>query len=75
MDFIGSAICKDEEELLATLGRLATLPNVEVQRLGLRVSISYTPKDTETYRESEKTVARLIDILESVKDHGFCSIE
>lgn len=74
MDFIGSAICKNEEEMLNTLGRLAAMPNVKAYRAGLHLSIRYTPKDTETCRESEITVAKLIDILEAIEDHGFCSI-
>ena len=75
MDFIGSAICKNEDEMLDALGRLATMPNVKVEKSGLRFVVSYTPKDTETYRESEKTIARLVDILEAIEDHGFCTID
>lgn len=70
MEFVGTATCKDEEELLSILGRLATVPNIKVNRQSLNVTVEYTPKDTETSREEEETIAKVTDVIESVATHG-----
>lgn len=70
MEFFGTATCKSEEEMLSVLGRLATVPNIEVNRQSLNVTVSYSPKDTETSREEEETIAKITDVIESVATHG-----
>lgn len=70
MQIIGNMFCQCQEEVDSVLGKLKGLP-VEVKAFGFGIDVEYTPSDTQTDAEAEKTAARLIDIIESVKIHGF----
>lgn len=72
MRFVGTATCKDENEILDILGKMATMPTVNAIRRNMDLIVEYEPKDTETSREEEETIARLTDILEAVEYHGIC---
>lgn len=74
MFFVATARCQNEVELLNTLGRLACVPNAVVENQGLDLAITYEPKDTESSREEEETIAKLTDIMESLPTHGICII-
>lgn len=65
----GSMSCKDQAEFDSVSGRLSGLP-VEITTFDLKILVEYESKDTQTNREVEETVARLLDIIESVETHG-----
>lgn len=75
MYFIGEAHCSSNAQMLSVFSRVATLPTVVIRKDDNHLTIEYTPKDTETSREEEITVAKLTDILGSVEKHGISIIE
>lgn len=75
MYFIGEAYCANNTQMVSVLSRVATLPNVVIRKDDTHLTIEYTPKDTETSREEEVTVAKLTDIIQSVDKHGISIIE
>lgn len=70
MHLVGTANCSSEIEILEVLSKFATMPNVKATRSNLELSIEYSPKDTENDREEEETIAKIVDILETVDIHG-----
>lgn len=74
MYFIGEADCNSNAQTVSVLSRVATLPNVLIRKDGNKLTVEYTPKDTETSREEEITVAKLTDIINSVEKHGISII-
>lgn len=75
MYFIGEAYCANNAQMVSVLSRVAALPNVIIRKDENNLAIEYTPKDTETSREEEVTVAKLTDIIQSVDKHGISIIE
>lgn len=75
MYFIGEADCNSNAQTVSVLSRVATLSNVLIRKDGNKLTVEYTPKDTETSREEEITVAKLTDIINSVDKHGISIIE
>ena len=67
----GLMICDNEYELDTVLKNLAEIRNAKVVVNDLSVSVDYIPLDTESYFEEQENIARLVDIIESVKLHGF----
>ena len=71
LSLTGIIECKDESELDATLTKLKCVRNAAIINDGLTIAVDYNPLDTETEFEEEESIARLIDIIESVEIHGF----
>ena len=65
----GSMSCKTQEEFDSVFGKLSGLP-VEIATFDLDIAVDYESKDTQTDREIETIVTRLLDIIESVETHG-----
>lgn len=75
MYFIGEAHCASNAQMVSVLSRVAALPSVIIRKDENNLTIEYAPKDTETAREEEITVAKLTDIIRSVDKHGISIIE
>lgn len=72
---IGNADCTNEYEVKYVLDKLKGISRaVVVNTNGLHIDVSYTPLDTESSLEARRTVARILDTLEEVTNHGFSMI-
>lgn len=70
----GRANCKDEMELNEVIAKLNHIPAAITEVDGLTVNVLYTPLDTNSDSEIGRTVARILDVIESVYSHGFSII-
>lgn len=68
------AHCVDEKELTEVVTKLNYIPAAFVDVDNLTVNVRYTPLDTSSDSEIGHTVARILDIVESVFSHGFSII-
>ena len=66
----GTMSCKDHDEFESVMGQLKGLP-VEVFANEPDIIADYSPADTDSDSDINETVARLVDIVESVWTHGF----
>lgn len=72
---IGHADCTNEYEVKYVLGKLKNISRTVVVNVSdLHIDVSYTPLDTENELEVRRTVARILDTLEEVTNHGFSMI-
>lgn len=66
----GTMSCKDHDEFVSIMGQLKGLP-VEVFANEPDIIAEYSPADTDSDADINETVARFVDIIESVWTHGF----
>lgn len=70
MSITATVLCESVSEAVRIASLLKTLPGVTVSESSLALGVDFTPTDTMSDSEEHRTIARLIDIIESVKIHG-----
>ena len=71
---VGIATCKTENEAAAVVNAAAAIKGVQVHQEGLDIEVTFTPDDRCTALEEDRTIKRILDILEPVEIHGFSFI-
>lgn len=70
MCITATVLCESVSEAVHIASLLKTLPGVTVSESALALGVDFTPTDTMSDSEEHRTIARLIDIVESVRIHG-----
>lgn len=69
MVLTGVMSCKTQEKFDSILRRLRGLP-VDISTYDFDITVDYESQDTQTDREINEIIAMLLDIIESVEEHG-----
>lgn len=69
--FIGTAICDNEEQAIETIEKLKSIRGAKVAHNGLEIEVTYHPDDRATHLEETRAVAIILDVIERISTHGF----
>ena len=70
MNISATILCETMEQEEKIASQLKALPGVTVRESTLAIAVDFAPTDTMSISEENRSVARLIDIVESVTVHG-----
>lgn len=72
--FIGVASCENETEAANVTNAATFIPGVKIHQEGTKVEVIFEPDDRCSSFEEERTMKRILDVIETVKEHGFSTI-
>lgn len=68
---IATGKCHSESELITTFKKLMQIRGIIIEVQGFEVAVTYQPKETDSSRETEITVARIRDTMDTLRTYGF----
>lgn len=70
MTISATVLCQNHLEEEAVASMLKPIPGVTINESDLAIGIDFEPLDTMSESDEVRSIARLIDIVESVTVHG-----
>lgn len=66
----GTVLCANEEDEQELAAKLRTISGVTISESELSIAIDFSPTDTMSSYEENRSLLLLIDLIENVKVHG-----